>query len=45
VLRTAFIDHPDGKLSVAEIAALADMPDRQVATGFAFLLDAPLFES
>jgi hypothetical protein len=45
VLRTAFIDHPDGKLSVPEIAVLADMPDRRVAVAFGFLLDAPIFES
>lgn len=45
VLRTEFIDDPDGKLSVSKLAALADMPEKQVAAAFEFLRDAPVFES
>jgi|GEM_PF-2526116 len=45
VLRASFIENPDEKFSVREIAILADMPNKRVEIAFGFLLDAPIFES
>lgn len=45
VLRSVFTQHPDAKLSVSEIAQRAEMPEGQVATAFAYLLDTPILQS
>src|SRR5690349_16419999 len=40
-LRKAFIQDPETKLAVREIAVMAEMPERQVARAFGYMLDAP----
>jgi TIR domain len=45
VLRSFFIDSPEAKLSMSEIAKLADMSENKVARAFEFLLDTTIVEA